>query len=61
MHPGKKRTLAELQPTETIQITPEMAALADNAAQKATDGATEAMKREAMGKVCSSLRAESTR
>ena len=57
MQPGKKRTLAELQPVETIQITPEMAALADNAAQKATDGATEAMKREAMGKIHHHLRA----
>ena len=64
MLPRNKRTNAELQPIETIEITPEMSALAENAAQRATDAATEAYKREAMGKVCvlflvaSSLRAE---
>ena len=64
MNPSKKRTLAELQPTQTIEITAEMAALADNAAQRATESATDAWKREAMGKVlrlflvASSLRAE---
>lgn len=58
--PPNKRTRplvpAPLDAADTIQITAEMVAVADNAAQQATEGATEAYRREAMGKVHQHLR-----